>query len=85
MTVDANFIDLLESEVKVHLLLTNELLIIISVEEDAQQQAFSLAEIELTNVAGNPELLSFVCMDSIPQNQGCPVCIWYYIHLSVAW
>ncbi|KAJ8322323.1 hypothetical protein KUTeg_000794 [Tegillarca granosa] len=49
MMVKADFIDLTESDVKVDLLLTNELLFVINCEDDAQQQAFSLAELEMSS------------------------------------
>ncbi|KAK3088608.1 hypothetical protein FSP39_021244 [Pinctada imbricata] len=72
MSVNACFIDLLESEVKVQLLLTNELLVVISVEDDAQQQAFSLAELEILNVTGDSQLLSFELKDSHQIEEACP-------------
>lgn len=67
MSVEAEFIDLTESEVKVDLLLTNELLFVINCEDDAQQQAFSLAELEMSSNNSNPRLLTLHWRDTFQQ------------------
>lgn len=64
----ANYLDIMDSEVKVELLLTNELMLMIGIEDDSQQQAFSLAELEVKVQHDNPQLITFVWRDSFHQD-----------------
>lgn len=66
----AAFIDLTGSEVKVELVITNELLFVMNCEEDAQQQAFSLAELEVSLKPENPHLLTLQWKDRSHQPTG---------------
>lgn len=71
----ANYLDVMDTEVKVELLLTNELMIMISIDDDSQQQAFSLVELEVKAQEDNPQILTFVWKDSF--NQTTPqVCLY---------
>ncbi|XP_061177950.1 intermembrane lipid transfer protein VPS13B-like [Saccostrea echinata] len=63
--VEADLIDITDSEVRVHLLLTRDLLIIINLEDDSQQQAFSLAEIDICNKTTNEQFLTILWKDSM--------------------
>lgn len=58
----------MDTEVKVELLLTNELMIMISIDDDSQQQAFSLVELEVKVEPDNPQLITFVWRDSFHQD-----------------
>ncbi|XP_052096921.1 intermembrane lipid transfer protein VPS13B-like isoform X1 [Mytilus californianus] len=64
----ANYLDVMDTEVKVELLLTNELMIMISIDDDSQQQAFSLVELEVKVEPDNPQLITFVWRDSFHQD-----------------
>ncbi|XP_063419366.1 intermembrane lipid transfer protein VPS13B-like [Mytilus trossulus] len=64
----ANYLDVMDTEVKVELLLTNELMIMISIDDDSQQQAFSLVELEIKVESDNPQLITFVWRDSFHQD-----------------
>ena len=76
----ANYLDVMDTEVKVELLLTNELLLMIGVDEDSQQQAFSLVELEVKVQPDNPQLLTFIWKDSF--HQSAPqVCLIYFKEL----
>ena len=63
--VEADFIDITDSEVKVHLLLTSDLLIVINLEDDCQQQAFSLREVEICSKITSPQILTILWKDSM--------------------
>lgn len=63
--VEADFLDITDSEVKVHLLLTSDLLIVINIEDDSQQQAFSLREIEICNKVTSHQILTILWKDSM--------------------
>ena len=63
--MEADFIDITDSEVKVHLLLTSDLLIVINLEDDCQQQAFSLREVEICSKITSPQILTILWKDSM--------------------
>ncbi|XP_033726572.1 vacuolar protein sorting-associated protein 13B-like isoform X2 [Pecten maximus] len=67
-SMSATFLDVSGSEVRVELLITNELLFVMNCEEDCQQQAFSLAELEVKS--GNPNLLTLLWKDHSHQRTG---------------
>lgn len=62
-SMPATFLLVNGSEVSVELLITNELLFVMNCEEDCQQQAFSLAELEVSLKPGNPNLLTLLWKD----------------------
>jgi hypothetical protein len=64
----ANYLDVIDTEVKVELLLTNDLMIMIGVDDDSQQQAFSLVELEVRVQPDNPQLLTLIWKDSFHQD-----------------
>ncbi|XP_060068135.1 intermembrane lipid transfer protein VPS13B-like [Ylistrum balloti] len=67
ISTSATFLDPTGSELSVDLLVTNELLVVMNCEEDCQQQAFSLAELEISQKPGNRNLLTLLWKDRFHQ------------------
>ncbi|XP_048244061.1 vacuolar protein sorting-associated protein 13B-like isoform X2 [Haliotis rufescens] len=64
LAVDGLHLDLTGLEVEVTLLLTPEILFVVSSEEDSQQQAFAVGELEMTECPSDDTLITIVWNDN---------------------
>ncbi|KAK6186959.1 hypothetical protein SNE40_006214 [Patella caerulea] len=64
LTVEACHLDMSGSEVMVTLILTSDILFVVNNDEDAQQQAFSLSELECCDNVSDPTLISLLWTDN---------------------
>lgn len=79
MTFEAEFVDVTGSMIPVTLLLTPEILCVLNCEEDAQQQAFSILELECSPDSSNNRLLTLYWHDTFHQAIA-EVCVYTMSH-----